>query len=84
MSWLDELRKMKERSGMTTNQIASASKIPEPTLEKLFAGKTKSPGIGAVQTLVLKVGGSSPFGRATRKSPESLDFQALSGLFFFL
>ena len=56
MSWLDELRKMKERSGMTTNQIATASQIPEPTLEKLFAGKTKSPGIGAVQTLVHTLG----------------------------
>lgn len=52
MSWLDELRKMKAKSGMTTKEIAAGSQIPEPTLEKLFAGKTKDPKLNTVIQLV--------------------------------
>lgn len=52
MSWLDELRKMKSKSGMTTREIASASNIPEPTLEKLFSGQTKDPKLNTVIQLV--------------------------------
>lgn len=50
--WLDKLRVMKERSGMTTKEISKASGIPEPTLEKLFAGATKDPKLPTMQKLV--------------------------------
>jgi len=50
MSWLEELRKMK--NGRTIKEISAGSGIPEPTLEKLFAGQTKNPGINTVMQLV--------------------------------
>lgn len=50
--WLDNLRAMKEQSGMTTKEISAKSGIPEPTLEKLFAGATKDPKLTTMQQLV--------------------------------
>lgn len=50
--WLDRLRAMKEESGLTTREIAAQSGIPEPTLEKLFAGATKDPKLTTMQQLV--------------------------------
>lgn len=50
--WLDNLKVMKEQSGMTTKEIAAKSGIPEPTLEKLFAGATKDPKLATMQQLV--------------------------------
>ena len=37
-----------------------------------------------VQIPVLNVGGSSPFGRTNEKSPETLVFQRVSGLFYIV
>lgn len=50
--WLDNLKAMKEQSGMTTKEISAKSGIPEPTLEKIFAGATKDPKLGTMQQLV--------------------------------
>ncbi len=50
--WLDNLRKMKESSGLTTKEISRLSGLPEPTLEKLFAGSTKDPKLGTIRQLV--------------------------------
>jgi len=50
--WLDKLRAMKERSGLTVREIAQRSQLPEATLEKLFAGATKDPRLGTVSRLV--------------------------------
>lgn len=50
--WLDNLKAMKEQSGMTTKEISAKSGIPEPTLEKLFAGATKDPKLATMQQLV--------------------------------
>lgn len=50
--WLDKIKMMKQRSGMTTKEIAQKSGIPEPTLEKLFAGATKDPKLETMRQLV--------------------------------
>lgn len=50
--WLDAIRNMKSKSGLTTSEIAVQSGIPEPTLEKLFAGKVKDPKLPTMQKLV--------------------------------
>ena len=50
--WLDAIRNMKSKSGLTTAEIAMQSGIPEPTLEKLFAGKVKDPKLPTLQKLV--------------------------------
>lgn len=52
MDWLIRLKEMKRKSGLTTKQIAEGSKIPEPTLEKLFSGATKEPKLPTMQQLV--------------------------------
>lgn len=56
--WVDELKKMKAKTGMTTAQISAGAGIPEPTLEKLFAGTTKDPKLPTMQKLVKYLGGT--------------------------
>lgn len=68
MLWLSNLKRMKEASGLTTKQIADQSGLPEPTLEKIFAGATKDPKLETMRQLVYflgysldeLVGGDSP------------------------
>lgn len=50
--WLDKLKEMKEAADLTTHEIAFLSKIPEPTLEKIFAGTTKDPKLETMRHLV--------------------------------
>lgn len=50
--WLDKLREMKDSSKLTTKEISIQSGIPEPTLEKLFAGVTKDPKLETIRQLV--------------------------------
>lgn len=50
--WFESLKKMKAASRLTTKEIAEQSGIPEPTLEKLFAGKTKEPKLPTMRKLV--------------------------------
>lgn len=50
--WNDKLKEMKRKSGLKTAEIAKQSGIPEPTLEKLFAGTTKDPKLETMKQLV--------------------------------
>ena len=50
--WKESLKRMKTESGLTTAEIAKGADIPEPTLEKLFAGVTKDPKLPTMQKLV--------------------------------
>ena len=50
--WKESLKRMKVESGWTTAEIAKGAEIPEPTLEKLFAGVTKDPKLPTMQKLV--------------------------------
>ena len=50
--WRESLKRMKAESGLTTLEIAEGSGIPEPTLEKLFAGVTKDPKLPTMKKLV--------------------------------
>lgn len=52
MDWLDHLKYMKQKSGLTTREIAEQSGLPEPTLEKLFSGQTKDPKLTTIRTIV--------------------------------
>ena len=47
----DELRLMKERSGLTNEQIAERSGVPLGTVRKIFAGITKHPRPAALHAL---------------------------------
>lgn len=56
MEWIDYLRILKNQSGMTTKELSTVSAIPEPTLEKIFSGQTKNPGVNSIQRLVHAMG----------------------------
>lgn len=50
--WLDALKAMKAKTGLTTKEISAGSGIPEPTLEKIFSGATKEPKLPTMMQLV--------------------------------
>lgn len=56
MSWLENLRGMKERSGLTSKQLAEKAGLPAPTVEKIFCGATKDPRLPTMQQLVRAMG----------------------------
>lgn len=56
MDWFENLRALKVKSNMSMREIAIKSGIPEPTLEKIFSGATKSPGVNTIQSLVHALG----------------------------
>lgn len=74
--WLESLRKMKRKSGLTTAEIAAGSGIPEPTLEKLFAGATKEPKLPTMKKLVYFLGYTLE-DLYKEKAPSSLKDEAL-------
>lgn len=52
MEWLIRLKEMKKQSGLTTKKISELSGLPEPTLEKIFAGQTKDPKLNTIRSVV--------------------------------
>ena len=50
--WLEKLKALKTLSGMTTHEIALASGLAEGTLEKIFSGRTKNPGVNSIQQIL--------------------------------
>ena len=58
MDWFELIKALKERSGMTNHLIAERSGVPEPTLEKIFSGATKKPGINTIIDIIHAMGGT--------------------------
>lgn len=56
LDWFENLRALKAVSNMSMREISVKSGIPEPTLEKIFSGATKSPGVNTIQSLVHAMG----------------------------
>lgn len=56
--WLENLKELKKAKGMTTKQIADATKIPESTLKRIFAGETEDPYVSTIHRIVTVLGGS--------------------------
>ena len=56
--WLENLKELKKAKGMTCKQIADATKIPESTLKRIFAGETEDPYISTIHRIVTVLGGS--------------------------
>ena len=56
--WLENLKELKKAKGMTTKQIADATKIPESTLKRIFAGETEDPYVSTIHRIVMVLGGS--------------------------
>ena len=56
--WLENLKELKKAKGMTTKQIADATKIPESTIKRIFAGETDDPYVSTIHRIVTVLGGS--------------------------
>ena len=56
--WLDNLKELKKAKGMTTKQISDATKIPESTIKRIFAGDTTDPYVSTIHRIVIALGGS--------------------------
>ena len=89
--WLENLKIMKERNGMTTKEISEKSGIPEPTLEKLFAGATKDPKLTTMQQLVHFLGytlddldGDIASAKRTPDTVEAAPGESVSQIFDYL
>ena len=56
--WLDNLKELKKAKGMTSKQIADATKIPESTIKRIFSGETDDPYVSTIHRIVAVLGGS--------------------------
>lgn len=54
--WLDNLKEIKKKSGMTTKQIAEKSRIPERTINRIFAGESDHPYADTLDLIVKAMG----------------------------
>jgi len=56
--WLENLKELKKAKGMTSKQIADATKIPESTIKRIFSGETDDPYVSTIHRIVTVLGGS--------------------------
>ena len=56
--WLDNLKELKKVKGVTSKQIADATKIPESTIKRIFSGETTDPYVTTIHRIVIYLGGS--------------------------
>lgn len=56
--WLDNLKELKKRTGMSSKQIADMTHLPERTVSRIFSGDTDDPYASTLQRIVKAMGGS--------------------------
>lgn len=56
---VEKLRQLKEKSGMTNQQIAEKSNLPESTVARIFSGKTPNPTIVTAVSMARAMGGTA-------------------------
>ena len=56
--WLDNIKELKKSKGMSTKQIADATKLPERTVNRIFSGDTDNPYVDTLHRIVSVLGGS--------------------------
>ena len=56
--WLDNLKELKKKSGMSTRQIAEMTNLPERTVARIFSGDTDAPRVDTLRRIVAVLGGS--------------------------
>ena len=57
--FLERLRVLKDKSGLTTKQIAEKCSIPESTVARIFSGKTPNPTIITIMAMTKAMGGTA-------------------------
>ena len=56
--WLDNLKALKKKSGMSSKQIADGTFMPERTVVRIFNGETSNPSITTLIPIINYLGGS--------------------------
>ena len=56
--WLDNLKDLKKKTGMSAKQIAEATNLPERTVTRIFSGDTDNPSVDTLRRIVAVLGGS--------------------------
>lgn len=56
--WLENLRELKEKTGMTSKQIADSQRVSEKSVKRVFSGEAKNPGVDLVRKIIDAMGGS--------------------------
>ena len=56
--WLDNLKELKKKSGMSSKQIAEGTLMPERTICRIFNGETPNPTITTLIPIIKFLGGS--------------------------
>ena len=56
--WLDNLKELKAKQGMSSKQIAEKTNLPERTVIRIFSGDTDNPYVDTLRRIVAVLGGS--------------------------
>lgn len=56
--WLDNLKELKAKTGMSSKQIAEKTNLPERTVIRIFSGDTDNPYVDTLRRIVAVLGGS--------------------------
>lgn len=56
--WLENLKELKARTGMTPRQIAEKENLSEKSVNRVFSGESKNPGVDLVLKIITALGGS--------------------------
>lgn len=56
--WLDNIKELKKRTGMSVKQIAEKTNLPERTINRIFSGDTDNPYVDTLHRIVTVLGGS--------------------------
>ena len=54
--WLENLKELKKKSGMSSKQIAEKTNLPERTVSRIFAGETDHPYADTLDIIVKALG----------------------------
>ena len=54
--WLDNLKELKKRTGMSSKQIAEKTRLPERTVNRIFAGESDHPYADTLDLIVKALG----------------------------
>jgi len=56
--WLDNLKELKKKTGMSSKQIAEKTNLPERTVVRIFSGDTDNPYVDTLRRIVAVLGGT--------------------------
>ena len=56
--WLENIKELKTKTGMTSKQIAEKTNLPERTIKRIFSGDTDNPYVDTLHRIVTVLGGS--------------------------